>query len=86
MSYEASNLKDFEGFQLLRKHNLRQIYDKIERSVQLKVRLNGLTFSFDYVGYIYEHFGQNRLVMIKLHMDIIGLLLGVIMVTVYEEA
>lgn len=51
-----------------------------------KVRLNGLTFSFDYVGYIYEHFWQNRLVMIKLHMDIIKLLLDVIMVTVYEEA
>ena len=86
MSYEASNFKSFEGFQLLRKHILRQICDKIKKNVQLKVRLNGLTFSFDYVGYIYEHFGQNRLVMIKLHMDIIKLQLDVIMVTVYEEA
>ena len=51
-----------------------------------KVRLNGLTFSFDYVGYIYENFWQNRLVMIELLKDIIKLLLDVIMVTVYEEA
>ena len=51
-----------------------------------KVRLNGLTFSFDYVGYIYEHFWQNRLVMIELHMNTIKLLLDVIMVTDYEEA
>jgi hypothetical protein len=69
-----------------RKRVLRQICDKIKKNVQLKVRLNGLTFSFDYVGYIYEHFWQNRLVMIELHMNIIKLLLDVIMVTVYEEA
>ena len=65
---------------------MRHICDKIKKNVQLKVRLNGLTFSFDYVGYIYKHFWQIRLVMVKLHMDIIKLLLDVIMVTVYEEA
>ena len=64
----------------------KEFCDRIKKNVQLKVRLNGLTFSFDYVDYIYEHFWQNRLVMIKLHMDIIKLLLDVIMVTVYEEA